>query len=542
MLFVGLVIWMIGLCAVDAQPVCVSCLPGKFKSTITNSQCESCPSNTYFGGHGGVSIDVCTNCTSNSVSPLGSSSENSCICQAGYTKTGLTCTACAAGKFKTSNGDGLCNECAANSATLITGSKNSGDCQCNAGYEGVPGSCQPSPVGWYKASPGIGGSLLCPTGSTSLAASTAVTDCFCKAGFTGPNGATCSESPAGTYKSSTGSGAALPCPSGSTSPAGSIDIKNCSCLPGLTGPNGLPCAQCGVGQYRDGTTTGCINCPVSTFSDKLGATSIANCTKCRPFSTSGEGSGSANDCKCDAGFWTQDMNLPTATCLLCVPGKFAAKGAAACSLCLGGTHATASGSTSDTACSPCGSGTYSWVNKSQCETCPSNAWSPVSSEFVQNCTCNAGYWAKNTGANGGSCSACEPGSWKAVRGPQACTLLTAGLYSDVIAATSAAAALPCPGNSMSPAGSGAVTQCACVAGYAGNITVPADKCVACVPGKYRTAAALPSDGCSNCDKDTFSTMTAKTDSFCQGCGQFSKSPAGSSSSASCMCSAGYGVP
>ena len=437
----GFVIWLLGLCVVDAQQQCFQCLPGKFKSINANEVCTSCPKDTYFSGYGGASISVCANCTMNSASLIGSASVDSCICNAGYTKTGATCNACAVGKFKPTSGDGGCQDCPANSATPSTGSIEASNCRCNPGYAGTAGSC----------------------------------------------------------------------------------------------------VLCGAGTYQNGTNGPCVNCPASTFSTATGATSIATCTACRSFSTSSEGSYSSDDCKCDAGYWTRDMSLPNATCLQCVPGKYAARGVAACSSCGSGKYAASSGSTSDAACLTCAEGKYSMLNQSQCDTCPSNAWSPEGSGVIQNCTCNAGFWPKNTGVNGGSCFACDAGSFKEQRGPQACTLFGAGRYSGVTAATSSGLSLPCPTNSSSPAGSSAVTQCACVPGYAGNITQATDTCVACGAGKFRTATALPSEGCSNCAADTFSTATAKTDNSCSSCGGYSKSPAGSSSSNACLCSVGYGT-
>jgi hypothetical protein len=107
--------------------------------------------------------------------------------------------------------------------------------------------------------------------------------------------------------------------------------------------------------------------------------------------------------------------------------------------------------------------------------------------------------------------------------------------------TSSTASLPCPTNSLSPAGSSTVTQCACLPGYAGIISQATDSCSVCVAGKFRTAAALAGEACSDCPPNTFSITTAKTDSLCSSCGGFSKSPAGSSSSNACLCSAGYGT-
>lgn len=537
------VIWLLGLYVVDTQPQCFACSAGKYKNISANTVCVDCPANTYFDGSVGTSIAVCISCTLNSASSEGSSSVNSCICNAGYTKTGSTCSACAVGKFKSTSGDGSCQDCPMNSATQLTGRITSNDCQCNAGYVGQNGGpCSPSPAGSYKNSTGTGPTLSCPQNSISPAASTDITNCSCLPGYVGQNGGMCSPSPAGWYKDSTGSGPSLSCPGNSTSPSASTSITNCSCLPGYTGQNGGSCSACGAGRYKTGTNAGpCVNCPRSTFSVIIAATRIEDCTKCKVNSTALEGSDGADDCKCDAGYWMQDINLPLAPCLQCVPGKYAEQGAAACTDCGAGKYASASGSTSISACLTCLEGTYSLVNQSQCQSCGANAWSPAGSGTIQDCTCNAGFWPKNTGSNGGSCFPCEPGSYKEQRGSQACTLFPAGRYSGFWNATSATASLPCPVNSSSAPGSSAVTQCACVAGYAGLITQATDTCGACVPGKFRTAAALPNEACLNCPANTFSTATAKTDNLCSSCGTVSISPAGSSSSAFCMCPAGYGA-
>jgi hypothetical protein len=63
--------------------------------------------------------------------------------------------------------------------------------------------------------------ISCPADSSSPAKSTALTNCTCKAGWSGPNAGTCMECVAGTYKSAAGSTDCISCPSNSNSSAGS---------------------------------------------------------------------------------------------------------------------------------------------------------------------------------------------------------------------------------------------------------------------------------------------------------------------------------
>ena len=60
----------------------------------------------------------------------------------------------------------------------------------------------------------------CPAYSQSHDGSTTISDCQCKAGYTGSNGGMCTACETGTYKVSLGPGACTSCPANSVSPAG----------------------------------------------------------------------------------------------------------------------------------------------------------------------------------------------------------------------------------------------------------------------------------------------------------------------------------
>ena len=75
-----------------------------------------------------------------------------------------------------------CKTCAENT-TSVPGSSS---CVCKPGYTGEAcGSCA---AGTYKVEAGSQACTACPALSRSAAASTAVADCLCDAGTSGPNG------------------------------------------------------------------------------------------------------------------------------------------------------------------------------------------------------------------------------------------------------------------------------------------------------------------------------------------------------------------
>ena len=543
-----MVVWMLKVCAVDAQHTCVQCSAGTYKSLDANSVCDSCGPNKFSAAVGATAITTCSSCWGDSSSPSGSSTSLACLCNAGFTTSSVSsCAPCVVGKYKVSGGNAVCTDCLPNSGTNTTGSTQQTACECKAGFTGVPGGCTPSAAGTYKPALGSAAGSNCTQGSWSAAGSTALLDCKCNAGYIGNDGGQCTQSPAGSYKSGTGTAVAVQCGANSWSPAGSTLATHCKCVAGHS-LLASACTACGFGRFKEGTNDGlCQNCPFNTFSTVSVATSQLNCTACRSFSTTNtfEGQDSQDDCKCDAGYYTLNMNTPTATCLKCVTGKFATQGVAACSDCGAGKYASA-GSTFAGACLTCVAGKYSMVNQSQCETCPSNSNSPASSGVIQNCTCNAGAWpANNIGANGVACTLCLAGTFKAAPGPQSCTLFTNNVFSSAVGSTSVGTGVGCPVNSACPDGSDAVTDCLWKPGYSG---VPPDAITnttavgaACAAGKFRTSAALPGDGCTNCAANFWSNVTAKTDSTCFSCGLYSISPAGSAASAACLCSAGFGL-
>jgi hypothetical protein len=86
----------------------------------------------------------------------------------------------------------------------------------------------------------------------------------------------------------------------------------------------------------------------------------------------------------------------------------------------------------------------SCVNLRVCICVHENAASDASGD----CACNAGY----TGPNGGTCTPCGVGKFKASSGPAACTDCSSGTYSSSSGAVSAGTCVACPTHSASPPG------------------------------------------------------------------------------------------
>lgn len=169
--------------------------------------------------------------------------------------------------------------------------------------------------------------------------------------------------------------------------------------------------------------------------------------------------------------------------------------------------------------------------------CPAFSSAPQGSTLVSQCTCVPGY----TGLNGGSCTDCVAGKYKAASGSAACDLCSAGKFSAATGQSTSATCQNCPAGqysvagatvctncaansyasltgsstcstcpalSSSPPGSSAVTQCTCNAGSSGpaggpctindcvaGTTGPPGSCTACVAGTYKDTA-----GAQTCTK------------------------------------------
>jgi hypothetical protein len=193
-------------------------------------------------------------------------------CQSGYTgPNGGPCTACVAGKYKSSSGSSACSSCSS-------------------------GKYNPAPGGTSSAA-----CTLCPVYSTSVSASIA---CNCNRGYTGPGVyIACVACAAGKYKDTSGSANCTDCAAGKVnrevavitsdfcydcdinslgqSPAGSGTAEGCICKAGAyyIADWGGYCQGCLAGYYKD--TIGnqvCTKCPNATYGNAYdGATACIAC-------------------------------------------------------------------------------------------------------------------------------------------------------------------------------------------------------------------------------------------------------------------------
>ena len=234
------------------------------------------------------------------------------------------CYACPVGKYNT---DAIeCLDCPENSFTLTTGSTS---CKCDVGFTGADGgsaiSCSQCAAGKYKDTIGSATCSNCNSGHVSNAASSACieceagkyeendacvncgaysnsvagsTTCFCNAGASGPDGGLCSLCATGKYKNTPGSSACVECQNYKVA---------------LTTGRTI-CQSCVAGKYFTSTTL-CTDCYEYSTSPS-GAQTINNCfcvanyyksssstcSECPDFSTSPDASDDPNDCLCNAGY------------------------------------------------------------------------------------------------------------------------------------------------------------------------------------------------------------------------------------------------
>jgi hypothetical protein len=118
--------------------------------------------------------------------------------------------------------------------------------------------------------------------------------------------------------------------------------------------------------------------------------------------------------------------------------------------------------------------------------------SPLQVNAATDCTCLAGYSAE---ADGVACAACGAGTYKEAAGAGSCTA--------------------CPAHTSSTAGSTALVDCTCEAGYSAEADGVA--CAACGAGTYKSATGAGS--CTPCEAGTYAPfaggppLSARSDSF-----------------------------
>jgi len=288
-------------CGVDGSPgECSDCTcpDGEYKLGCAGLQggvCESCNTlvcevGKYLTGCGGKEPGRCQQCPINSTSPSGSNSVEACQCEEGYSgPDGGPCTACLAGTYKDSIGDGYCQACeegtyqnlpgqsecddCPTNMTSPNGSDSVEDCVCDKGYELINGVCTECQEGFYKTEVGNSSCLPCEAGKYKA--------------DTGPG--TCTPCEEGSFNENEGSGECQQCPDNMTSPYGSDSVEDCVCDKGYELINGV-CTECQEGTYKD--TIGNNTCKVCAGLRPASGKYYHNC--------GGDSMGTLTDCPYDS--------------------------------------------------------------------------------------------------------------------------------------------------------------------------------------------------------------------------------------------------
>ena len=113
---------------------------------------------------------------------------------------------------------------------------------------------------------------------------------------------------------------------------------------------------------------------------------------------------------------------------------------------------------------------------------------------MEACTCNVGY----SGPDGGSCTACLAGKYKADTGRGACTDCDINTYSEAVGASSESSCQSCPENTASELGSTSSSDC--LEGCPPGLTGDPGSCTDCEAGTYK--ATVGSDSCISCPDNT----------------------------------------
>ena len=572
-----------GFTGVDGGP-CSPCGRDTYKSAVGSGTCVRCHSNSSsLAGSTTYNACVCdegyatdpdgtcrakfTECVWDYNATQG---DPACFCAAGYTgENGNACSLCSINKYKEGFGPDTCSDCPSNSSSPVGSIRNT-SCECNAGYMGANGaSCAQCGGGTYKEGLGSASCVNCPFHKKSRAGSITIKDCqcnrnatmlpvgcMCNDGYAGKSGDTCTQCGSGTYKAGVGSGFCLECPSQSSSPAGSITNTACLCNAGYTGPNGTDCTECVGDTYKATEGPGsCLNCPSPLISQPGSTTSTAciqddkvlfeaivvnlvcsGSCECNPSSSylrgvisDGPGRYPINSrCKwlihsnaiislkfttfstlpwmhfvvvlkcqtadCQSGPYVQlirhtGKNVPVDVFKSDASYPYLEVGLKS-DMFFSGDGFTAdwwtTASISDFGCIA-----NRYDDSALCQKCPPGSSSPVGSKGNTSCVCNAGF----DGANGGTCAGCPAGTYKIRKGHTGCAA--------------------CPANSSSSTRSTALSACMCNAGWQG---ANGRDCVACAASKYKEE---------------------KGNSDCVSCPANSSSPASSTAIIACRCDAGW---
>ena len=472
----------------------------------------------------------------------------------GY-KESMTCTSCAAGKYKDVNGTAACTTCPAQSyepdlaATLVT------NCTCNTGYDGADGGpCVACALGKYKATNGstpcgacpadtyidVSASAYCkacPQFTTSVNGSTIVTACRCVPGYTGDGGGATVPVYSSNLARTCGTNSDQACPAAAKTTRGgtpSLALDNDVNTLFITEMGGDQWFKIDFGrvvtvqsfkivviyswevdyhrniQVRVGNIdlySSNPACYVHTGSLITLGAGVTGWTKTISCTTAREGqylfyvnpSGGTNYIEFGE-FSPQGLvPMPATPCSACGSGRYKPSiGASECTKCNVSTFSETANATS----------------VATCRECQGNSSSVVGSPSKLFCQCDVGFEHE-----GEECVMCTPGTYNTQLGRSACSNCTIGLYSVDYQAAVNETCLPCPAgewspegrascevcpaNSAAPPARGRIVDCACNVGYTGPGGGP---CVECEVGKYKNTTGAWA--CTACPAYSWSSLAS----------------------------------
>ena len=158
----------------------------------------------------------------------------------------------------------------------------------------------------------------------------------------------------------------------------------------------------------------------------------------------------------DPGYYIASNGTASATCTICAKGNYCTGGTAAAQACPKGTYGSTTGLSTSACSGKCAGGRYGSATGQTASTCSGQ--------------CTAGYY-------------CPEGSTSATQNA-------------------------CATNSSSPAGSDAISDCSCNAGYSGNAGTSGGTCTACAKGTYKSSAGNTT--CTSAGSGYYVDTTAAT--------------------------------
>lgn len=432
----------------QSQDFCHACATGQYTiapGSTSVMQCLTCSANYYIATDG-----TCQWCGENAQSLSSSVGQHECQCNEGYegdASTGLACTKCETGTYKSEPANNLCVFCAPGKVGLESGSGMLGILESR--------SCVLCVAGKYWSNFSC---VDCPTNAISAEGASLLADCVCVAGFEqtqdvcepcavghySSEGGDCQLCPVNTFSDTVGSASCTLCPDHTSSNAGAVHKYDCLCNIGYFF-NGSVCIACAPGTYKDvvSSVQQCTACGMHHYLP-LSADGTADvCRSCPAFSVvpGYQGFGILS-CVCDSGY----IRANDTTCRECKQDHYCTTQYTEVA-CPSNSHSTPA--TADEVNCMCDAGYYGFGVL--CTICPVNFFCPYETanpqacppnastvgvtgrQSIEDCVCDIGYYKEDN-----ECHLCAKDSW---------------CYANV--------KYNCPSNSSAVRGSSDVEDCKC---------------------------------------------------------------------------------